>query len=204
MKKALFLLYQFMALSLLPVLLFVAILHGLMKPTYLSPYLQRFSFLLPKKRLKKGKKVWIPQGDPVFDASLRTGEDVKFVRQLRAAGCRVRFCGKPVVRHHDREEFGAFFRHQYRWGLHTYAMRFGGGGALLHRCAIAGGFVLLLPCFALASTVINIVPWLRRSPVYILYFIPLVLLYLCKGVAVVHGTLRPGAALYSSPDSQAE
>jgi hypothetical protein len=108
------------------------------------------------------------------------------------------FSPRPEVIHRDRRSFSAFVRHQYAWGLHTYVVRFGQAGhSAAVRVLLAAALTLALPCYALAATFLNVVPWFKRSPWYALYAPLMVPFYIAKGVAVVVGTLRPERALYA-------
>jgi glycosyltransferase involved in cell wall biosynthesis len=138
----------------------------------------------------------LPLNGNLFDCTLRTGEDVKFVKELRKAGGEIIFSPVPVVRHFDREKFRDFFCHQYRWGLHTYAMRFGGRGSPLLRTLLALAFAPLIPAFALLSALTNMVPLTKASKLNWIYFPPLLLLYFCKGIAVAEGIIRPERAIH--------
>lgn len=131
-----------------------------------------------------------------FDEKLKTGEDVKFVRLLREKGKRILFSPIPVIQHRDREDFRGMMRHQYRWGLHTYAMRHGLEGSALNRLCIAAMFVPLIPVYGIAGSVVNILPWLTVSWFYVLSFPLLFLLYVFKGFGVVEGILWPQRALW--------
>lgn len=132
-----------------------------------------------------------------FQERLRTGEDVALFRNIRNANEIVRFTSAPCVRHFDRKAFAAVLRHQYRWGLHTFAVRSGSLDAPIPaRFAFALAFIPLAPFYAALGTWLTMRPWLRHRrsdwP-----FVPLVYLaYLMKAVAVVHGTIVPAAALY--------
>jgi glycosyltransferase involved in cell wall biosynthesis len=132
-----------------------------------------------------------------FRAYLRTGEDVALIQDLRRAGQVVRFNPSPCIVHIDRATFRAFIRHQYRWGLHTFAVRF--QAAARSRAlglAFALAFVPAAPLYAALATWLNMRPWLAYNradwPL-----VPVVyLVYLLKAIAVVHGAVRPEAALY--------
>jgi len=137
----------------------------------------------------------IPLKYDFFDVSLITGEDVKFVNQIRKKGCNVWFFPKPVVCHKDRASFLSFVKHQYRWGRHTYAMRFGGKGSLLFRLILASVFGALSPMYAAAATLINIIPWIKVSKKYWKYSVPLIAVYALKSIAVVEGIIWPSHAL---------
>lgn len=132
-----------------------------------------------------------------LEERLRTGEDVALFRRLRAAGATVRFKSAPCITHADRKGFAAVLRHQYRWGLHTFPVRFGNLNApIAARITFALAFIPFAPLYAALGTWLNMRLWLRHRrrdwP-----FMPLVYLaYLLKAAAAVHGTMVPSAPLY--------
>ena len=140
----------------------------------------------------------LPVQREVFSEQLRTGEDVAFLKSLRIAKQRVVFRPQPVIAHFDRTTFRSFLRHQWRWALHTYAVRAGGlGSPALLRFALATMFFFLIPLFALFSTALNVRPWLRQSPRYIVYAPGVWAVYVIKGLGVFLGICQPSLALYS-------
>jgi len=144
----------------------------------------------------------LPQTDEVFNPRLKTGEDVAFVKSLRSRGETVFFSPEPEIIHRDRETFAGFLRHQYRWGLHTYVVRFGEGNLSKWRRAVfACAFVPGFPVYVAMATWLNVAPWLKRSPAYLLYVPLLLLFYAVKGIAVLSGTIRPDQALYPKKPS---
>jgi len=151
--------------------------------------------------LKLGRIPW--SGD-WFDEALRTGEDVAFVARLRQLGARVLFEPRPVVRHQDRESFRGFLAHQYRWGLHTYALRTGRRLPPRGRWGWAVLLAFAVPAYAVASSLVNLAPWLRRSPLYVFCWPVLLLLYMVKGVALIVGVVAPSHALRSATKMDAQ
>ena len=140
----------------------------------------------------------LPTDELPFDVRLRTGEDVVFCRKLRNAGARVLFCSQPEIYHLDRTNLRDFLRHQYRWGLHTYVVRFGNlDWGRSKRASVAVIFFFLMPAFAIISSTLNIIPWLKKSLTYLKYWPLLFLVYLFKGVAIFLGICSPGKALYT-------
>ena len=133
----------------------------------------------------------------VFDEQLKTGEDVAFVGRLRAAEEQLLFSPEPKVIHHDRTTFQSFVRHQVRWGLHTYVVRFGPSGlALWKRALFIVGFLPLIPFFAGYATWLNMRPWLSGFPGDF-YLVPAVFIaYLVKAFAIVRGAQSPSVALF--------
>lgn len=148
-----------------------------------------------------------------FDERLRTGEDVALFRSLHRGGEIVRFTSFPRIVHFDRTTFRAVLRHQYRWGLHTFAVRLGEPSPIqsnigqprasyARRLAFALAFVPLAPVYAAVGTWLNMRLWLgyrrRDWPLVAVVFVA----YLVKAVAVVHGAVVQHAALY--PDASAD
>lgn len=138
----------------------------------------------------------LPFTGDLFNERLRTGEDVEFLRRLMAAGGKVVFSPTPVVEHRDRDDFRGFMRHQYRWAVHTYVVRSGEKHGPAVRAVLGIAFFLLIPAYALVSSVLNVVPWLKVSPANILWWPLLFVLYSIKGLGVVEGILFPSYALY--------
>ena len=137
----------------------------------------------------------LSQEIPLFDAHLRTGEDVQFVQRLRRNGYKLKFSPQPEISHYDRQSFADFLEHQYRWGLHTFILRFPQfQHHKLARFLLIILFVLLLPVFAIAASIITILPWLRQSLKYWWYFPMILCVYLYKGLAVIAGTYNPQLA----------
>jgi hypothetical protein len=139
----------------------------------------------------------LPNRREIFMERLRTGEDVAFLKTLHAAEQRVVFRPQPVIYHYDRTTSSSFIQHQWRWALHTYVVRIGTSRrSALQRFALAAMFFFLIPVFALLSTGLNVRPWLRRSPGYLLYSPVVLLVYIVKGFGVLLGICQPGLALY--------
>jgi glycosyltransferase involved in cell wall biosynthesis len=139
----------------------------------------------------------IPLEEAYFNEHLRTGEDVEFVNRLRALGCRLIFHPAPLVRHMDRETLVGFLKHQFRWALHTYVMRFGSKGwSNAKRYMLALAFLLMLPAFAVFSSALNAYCLVKVRKRYALYYPPLLALYFIKGAGVFLGICKPGLALY--------
>jgi glycosyltransferase involved in cell wall biosynthesis len=137
----------------------------------------------------------LPISGDLFDGRLRTGEDVKFIKRLLNLEQRILYFPTPVVQHYDREAFRSFIYHQYCWGLHAYRVRYEGTDHVLFRFMFVCVFTPAIPLFAAAATVINLIPWIRTSPIKsLVYVVPLYILYLLKGLAVAHGTIDPSAA----------
>jgi glycosyltransferase involved in cell wall biosynthesis len=140
----------------------------------------------------------LSQEMPLFDARLRTGEDVRFIKLLQAAGYPILFSPQPEIKHCDRQSFKDFIHHQYRWGLHAFIIR--GGKHEWHfliRLLIASLVCLLLPIFAIAASIITIFPWAQRSLTYLKYFPAILCIYFLKGTAIVVGIIDPKKAIHN-------
>lgn len=146
----------------------------------------------------------LPISGALFEESLRTGEDVHFMATLQRAGLPIRFYPEPVVRHFDRETAGAVIRHQYRWAVHTYSVRYGGRGPIWVRAGLAAAFTALVPVYALASSYLTLRCWHRGWRWHALYALPVFGLYLLKGIGVAEGILLPGRARLTRAVAKAE
>ena len=138
----------------------------------------------------------------LFNPRLRTGEDVEFIHRIRSRGGRALFSPTPVVVHRDRETLRTMLAHQYRWGVHTYVVRCGCGTRTGARAGAAMLFLPMFPLYVVVSSLLNLLPWVRVSARYGVYYPVLLALYAYKGIGVFHGILSPNAALY--PPSRAE
>ena len=136
---------------------------------------------------------------PLFENRLKTGEDVVFCKRLQSDGGKILFSPNPEIRHLDRTSFRGFLRHQYRWGLHTYVVRFGDRNwGIAKRLILALSFIFLLPAYALLASLINVLPWLKQSFLFLKYYPLILIVYLIKGFAVIEGICFPNTALYPS------
>lgn len=144
----------------------------------------------------------LPSPADTFNRRLKTGEDVAFVKELRSRGETILFSPEPEIIHRDRSDACSFFKHQHRWGLHTYVVRFGENNLSLgRRVVFALCFMAALPVYAVLMTALNIKPLLRRSYANLLYVPVLTVLYGVKGFAVLSGTLNPAQALFPETHS---
>ena len=142
----------------------------------------------------------LPAAQPAFDARLHSGEDALLIRNFRARGLAVLFSPQPVVKHRDRERPGEVIRHHYRWGYHQYFIQL--GGDIAERCFKPGYriifLLLFLPClplYALLGSLLNVTPWLRHKPGYVLFWPAMYGLWLAKAVAVAEAAWRPRQCL---------
>jgi glycosyltransferase involved in cell wall biosynthesis len=139
----------------------------------------------------------------LFDPQLRTGEDVIFVKRMIKAGLQVIYHPQPVIFHCDRNQFQGFLKHQWRWGLHTYVVRFNHRKWNdVKRFSFAFLFACCLPLFALFCTILISVPWVQRSPAYLKYLPLLFLVNVFKSVAVLTGIISPNYALRSKNEQE--
>lgn len=135
---------------------------------------------------------------PLFDARLRTGEDVRFIKRLQTAGYPILFSPQPEIKHCDRQSFKDFIQHQYCWGLHAFIIRAGDREwHFLIRLLLALLVSLLIPIFAIAASIITIYPWMQRFPTYLKYFPAILCIYFLKGIAIVVGIIDPKQAIHS-------
>ncbi len=138
----------------------------------------------------------LAQEIPLFDTHLKTGEDVRLVKRLNRNGYKLMFSSQPEINHCDRQSFTDFLQHQYRWGLHTFVVRFPNyQDYKLARFLLVPLFVLLLPFFAIATSLVSIMPWLQQSLKYLRYLPIIFCVCLWKGVAVIAGTCNPKLGL---------
>jgi GT2 family glycosyltransferase len=136
---------------------------------------------------------------PLFDAQLRTGEDVRFIKRLQAVGYPILFSPQPEIKHCDRQSFTDFIQHQYRWGLHAFIIRVGDREwHFVIRLLLALSVCLLLPIFAIAASIITIYPWAQRSLAYLKYFPAILCIYFLKGTAIVVGIVDPKQAIHNN------
>ena len=109
-----------------------------------------------------------------FDENLKTGEDIKFCKDIRNKGFSILKIPKTNVLHFDRENFKEVFHHQTMWGIHqfytAYKFNFMKLGKLFNLI-----FIFLYPVFvpilAILITIISIYPWVNKSIFYIRYII---------------------------------
>jgi glycosyltransferase involved in cell wall biosynthesis len=138
----------------------------------------------------------------LFDETLRTGEDIMFLKHLRESRVQMLYEPRPVVCHHDRERFTDMIMHQFRWALHTYPVRSGNTGTPFYRLFLALIQVPLAPFTALAMTTLNLWPWIRVSWKYMWFSPALYLLYLIKSAGIIAGTIAPGLALRQREEAE--
>lgn len=138
--------------------------------------------------------------EPAFDGRLLTGEDALLIRRLRKAGRPVLFSPEPHIYHFDRETFVDVFKHHYIWGYHQYFVQLNQDISPRcfnpwYRAVFLIAFIPCLPLFALLGAVLNLKPWLRHKPNYLLLFPLVLLLWLGKAVAVAEAAARPAQCI---------
>ena len=149
------------------------------------------------------KTSMLPDTCDVFDSRLRTGEDALLIRRFRKEGKAVLFSPKPKIFHFDREHFTDVFKHHYYWGHHQYFIQLNRDISdrsfkPFFRFFFLLAFIPCLPLFALLGATLNLKPWLRHKPQYILLFPFVLLIWLGKGVAVAEAAVRPHHCLRKS------
>ncbi|NQX87156.1 MAG: glycosyltransferase [Halioglobus sp.] len=142
----------------------------------------------------------IPARDFVFEERLATGEDCLLIREIRRKKQAVYFSPKPSIVHFDREDFWSVCRHHYRWGHHQYFIQLGGDLSErcfnpLYRAVFFLCFFLLAPVFAMTGSALNLKPWLKTRPGYLLYYPFILFLWCAKSIAVLEASLRPRSVL---------
>jgi len=138
----------------------------------------------------------LPDCSEVFETRLKTGEDVAFFLAMRRAGHGFLFCPAPQVQHQDRDDLNGFVRHQFRWGLHTFMVRFGiARRGIVLRLGFALAFLPLLPVYVGFATYLNVRPWMRTRPCVLIHLPIIMILYVIKGFGVFIGALWPRLAL---------
>ena len=126
----------------------------------------------------------VAQMNPVFEGRLNTGEDALLIRP------------SPVIRHSDRERLRDVIAHHYAWGHHQYFVQLNNNLSdrafnPVFRLLFLLVFLPLMPLYALMGATLNVLPWLRYKPLYLLSFPAVYLLWLAKGCAVAEAAIRP-------------
>ena len=98
--------------------------------------------------------------------------------------------------------------HHYQYGQHQYFVQLGGDLAPrcfhpAYRVAFVIAFLPLLPLFALAGSVLNLVPWLRSHPAYVAWYPLMYALWAAKGFAVLESAVAPQRTLRLTPGEAA-
>jgi GT2 family glycosyltransferase len=134
--------------------------------------------------------------DPFVEGLRYAGEDAYFVLELVRKGRRIVFAGSPVLQHFDRVCFAAVFRHQFRWGYHTYSIRLGFDPSLAKRILFALGILAASPAYAILASYYILSAWLPRRPSDWTIAPVVFALSAAKAVAASCGALFPFFAFY--------
>ena len=152
------------------------------------PHVVRTPYHLPTTNMSI--KLSLFKTEQLFDEILKTGEDVSFNINSRKKGLIFFFIPFPIIYHKDRQTFTEFFAHQYRWGMHFFAARFGDRSTnFLSRGLLTLCVFFAAPAYILVATVLNLIPLVRISPVNFIWFPVLAFFYAIKSLAVMHGKI---------------
>jgi len=125
-----------------------------------------------------------------FNEELETGEDIEFNDRLRESSGLIVFSPVPRVFHHNRVGFTDVLTHQYKYGLHSYPVRFGrlgySWGVRLPMCVL---LVFGAPFLVVLTSFITLKDWLRDDPKQIVYVPGVLFLRVVFVVAAVVGTI---------------
>jgi glycosyltransferase involved in cell wall biosynthesis len=130
------------------------------------------------------------------------GEDVLFVSALIARGGEVLYAAAPLIEHRDREGFRAVFRHQYRWGLHSYWVRVGFDPSPLRRLLFAAAMAAGAPVYTVYVSFLILREWLAAKPRDWAVAPAVVALTAVKTVSAIQGALFPGSAFHPGAEPQ--
>lgn len=124
------------------------------------------------------------------------GEDALLVLDLLKKGERVVYAARPILRHRDRVGFLGVFRHQFRWGYHTYWIRVGFDMSPFKRTVFAAGIVLAAPVYAALASWYVLAAWLPARPRDWTLAPAVVALSAAKAIAAAWGALVPSRAFH--------
>jgi len=125
-----------------------------------------------------------------FDEQLETGEDIAFNDRLRSAGDVIVFSPTPRLFHQNRVGFRNNVIHQYKYGLHSYPVRFGHlGPSWAFRAPIFAFLLVGAPVLVLLTSVVSLKDWLRRAPEQVVFVPGVVFLRIMFAVGALVGTL---------------
>jgi hypothetical protein len=134
--------------------------------------------------------------DPFVEGLRYAGEDAHFVLEMLRKGRRIVYAGSPVLRHFDRVGFAAVFRHQFRWGYHTYWIRLGFDPSLAKRALFAFAILAAAPAYALLASYYVLSAWLPRRPSDWAIAPVVVAISAAKAVSASCGALFPSFAFH--------
>jgi GT2 family glycosyltransferase len=125
-----------------------------------------------------------------FDEQLETGEDIAFNDRLRSAGDLIVFSPTPRLFHQNRVGFRNNVIHQYKYGLHSYPVRFGHlGSSWTFRAPIFALLLVGAPLLVAMTCVVSLKDWLRRSPEQVVFVPGVVFLRMVFAVGALVGTI---------------
>lgn len=131
-----------------------------------------------------------------FNECLETGEDIEFNDRLRRAGGQIMFSPVPRVFHGNRVGFQDVALHQYKYGLHSYPVRFGRlGTSWLVRLSILVPLLLGAPALVVATSFVTLKDWLRHDPRQVIYVPGVLFLRMLFVVATLVGTIDVSQSL---------
>lgn len=134
--------------------------------------------------------------EPFVEGLRYAGEDALFVLDLLSRGERVRYAARPVLRHRDRVGFRDVFRHQFRWGYHTYWIRLGFDMSPFKRAAFAAGILFAAPVYAALASWYVLIAWLPAHPRDWVLAPAVIGLSAAKAFAAAWGAMAPARAFY--------
>jgi GT2 family glycosyltransferase len=125
-----------------------------------------------------------------FEERLETGEDIEFNDKLRRAGGQIMFSPIPRIFHQNRVGFQAVVTHQYKYGLHSYPVRFGRlGYSWLVRLPILVMLLIGAPVLILLTSFVTLKDWVRYDPRDVIYAPGVLFLRVLFVAATLVGTI---------------
>ena len=142
----------------------------------------------------------VPDREELFDNRLQTGEDALLIKKLIKRGKSVLFSPVPKVKHYDRNTLSDVLHHHYKWGYHQYFIQLGGNISsrcfkLWYRVLFASCFFFSIPLYALLGSCLNLLPWLKYRPSYIIYAPLIYIVWLFKACAILEAAISPNTVL---------
>jgi GT2 family glycosyltransferase len=131
-----------------------------------------------------------------FNENLETGEDIEFNDRVRRARGRIMFSPVPRVFHQNRVGFHDVAMHQYKYGLHSYPVRFGRlGNSWFVRLSILVLLLIGAPALVVATSFVTLKDWLRHDPRQVMYLPGVLFLRVLFVVATLVGTIDVSQSL---------
>ena len=136
----------------------------------------------------------------LFPGFLKTGEDAYFIKKAQENKKQIFFSPSPQIIHKDREDFISVIKHHFEWGHHQYFLlnrfkNFYYCFNIIYRIFFFLFFLFVFPFYTLIGSFLNISPWLRFKPKYIIYFPFVFALWLLKSAAIFHATINPSKCI---------